>query len=509
MKLKKKFEKNVFIFNIFSVLFIQVLIKIVGTIYNLFLTNNPIYSDAGNGMFMSAYQVYILFLTFSIISIPISISKIVSEKCKSLGDIRKVISIYLVIWGFIGFLEMIIVNIFSKEITKYFLKNEELEIVLDILSVSFIFVNFNAVYRGALNGISKSYVGVRIQFLEQILKVLITLFGIKFLRKIGLENRENIVIIISVSITLSIMSVTYIYKRKLEKGIKNINNKKEVNISYKEVIKELINISIPITILGIFGTINKNIDSFSMFSFLKDKYLQEEISKMYGIIVSKVDTLINLPIGLNTSITIPLLPKLSKSYSKNDFYNIRKDMIFSLRIPLMFAIPSMFIYFFFSKEILNLLYPLANSGSKSLMLASILIVINIILQIIVVYYNSIRKINIVIKSYLIGTIIKLILNIILIPNEMILENGILISSIIADICIIFILIVNYNFRKIKLSILDLELEDIICKSFILILISKLLFKFIKMYVLNLNFVFVISTGIGIFVYILLIFLKKY
>ena len=93
MKLKKKFEKNVFIFNIFSVLFIQVLIKIVGTIYNLFLTNNPIYSDAGNGMFMSAYQVYILFLTFSIISIPISISKIVSEKCKSLGDIRKVISI--------------------------------------------------------------------------------------------------------------------------------------------------------------------------------------------------------------------------------------------------------------------------------------------------------------------------------------------------------------------------------------------------------------------------------
>ena len=511
MKLKKEFKNNVFVFNIASVLFIQILIKIVGTIYNLFLTNNPIYSDSGNGIFMSVYQIYILFLTFSIISIPVSISKIVSEKCKNNDDIKKVINSYLFVWGLIGFVETIIVSVFSGRITENILRNSDLEIVLDILSVSFIFVNFNAVYRGALNGILKTYIGIKIQFLEQILKVLITILGIYLLRVYNFENRENIIIILALAITLSIIAVTFIYKRKLEKNIYSSfqKNKLNENISYKEVLKDLISISVPITILGIFGTINKNIDSLSMIPFLKDKFSQDEISKMYGIIVSKVDTLINLPIGLNTAITIPLLQKLTKSHRENDLNNIRKDIAFSFKLAMMFAIPSMLIYMFFSKEILNLLYPLANSGSKSLALGSVLIVINIVLQIIGVYYNAIRKTMIVIKTYLLGMIIKVFLNVILVPNEMFLENGILISSIIADVCIIFVLMINYDFRKLKLDVSDFSLREIIYKSIFSVLICKVLLKVLENYIWNFNFLFLICTGISILVYILMICFKKH
>ena len=62
--MNRKFKEfNKFYINVFSVFCVQILIKIVGMIYNLYLTNNEAYSDAGNGIFMSAHQIYILFLT--------------------------------------------------------------------------------------------------------------------------------------------------------------------------------------------------------------------------------------------------------------------------------------------------------------------------------------------------------------------------------------------------------------------------------------------------------------
>ncbi len=78
---------NNFFAGIFSLLISQVLVKIFGVLYSLYLTNKVGFGDEGNAIYMSGYQIYALLLTLSSIGVPNAISKLISEK-NSIGDYK-------------------------------------------------------------------------------------------------------------------------------------------------------------------------------------------------------------------------------------------------------------------------------------------------------------------------------------------------------------------------------------------------------------------------------------
>ena len=92
---------NNFFAGIFSLLISQVLVKIFGVLYSLYLTNKVGFGDEGNAIYMSGYQIYALLLTLSSIGVPNAISKLISEK-NSIGDYKNEERIYygnfLTIW---------------------------------------------------------------------------------------------------------------------------------------------------------------------------------------------------------------------------------------------------------------------------------------------------------------------------------------------------------------------------------------------------------------------------
>ena len=96
-----------FVKGVISLAISQLVIKILGMVYSLYLTNKEGFGDAGNAIYMSGYQVYALFLTISSIGVPNAISKLISEKL-AIGDERsadrilKVATIFFAIFGFLG-----------------------------------------------------------------------------------------------------------------------------------------------------------------------------------------------------------------------------------------------------------------------------------------------------------------------------------------------------------------------------------------------------------------------
>ena len=449
---------------------------------------------------MSAHQIYILFLTISIVGIPTSISKLISSRSRNNEDVRKIVNISLMIWGFIGVLESILLIKFSDFISNKILGNIHAKDVLKILAIGIAFVNFNAVFRGALNGIEKTSEGVIIQFVEQLIKVLFTIIGIYWLAYNKLETQTNMLYIVSYGVTISVIITFFIYVYKWEKYKNNIIE--DSNIRYIEIIKNVFLLSLPITIIGMFGSINKNIDSISLRLLLKDIFDINKINEMYGIIISKVDILINLPIGLNSSLTITLLPKLSRLYSERKFDEMKSVMCSSINISMCLAIPIMIGYIFFSKEIFNLLYPNANSGAELLKLSSILIILNIILQILMVYFNSIGNTNIIIKTFIIGAISKLVMNIVLIQIPFIYEKGIIISSIFSDLFIIYLLVKGKEFKIIDFKFRDLKINEIIFDTFFMIFIMLFVNNIGGFFSVNNKILFIISLrNRGIFIFL--------
>ena len=84
LKTKKKKvykeKKEGFMQGVLALMFSQILVKILGLVYTLYLTNRPGFGDKGNGIVAAGYQIYAMLLTISSIGVPNAISKLVSER---------------------------------------------------------------------------------------------------------------------------------------------------------------------------------------------------------------------------------------------------------------------------------------------------------------------------------------------------------------------------------------------------------------------------------------------
>ena len=73
-------KKETFLQGDITFIFSQVLIKLLGLIYTLYLTNRSGFGDRGNGIVAAGYQIYAMLLTISSIGVPNAISKLVAER---------------------------------------------------------------------------------------------------------------------------------------------------------------------------------------------------------------------------------------------------------------------------------------------------------------------------------------------------------------------------------------------------------------------------------------------
>ena len=80
MQKEKKIKKESFMQAVISLIFSQILIKLLGLVYQLYLTNKEGFGEAGNAVYVPAYQIYALLLTLSSIGVPNAISKLVAER---------------------------------------------------------------------------------------------------------------------------------------------------------------------------------------------------------------------------------------------------------------------------------------------------------------------------------------------------------------------------------------------------------------------------------------------
>lgn len=77
---KKQPKKETFLQGVLTLIFSQVIIKLLGLIYTLYLTNRSGFGDKGNGIVAAGYQIYAMLLTLSSIGVPSAISKLVAER---------------------------------------------------------------------------------------------------------------------------------------------------------------------------------------------------------------------------------------------------------------------------------------------------------------------------------------------------------------------------------------------------------------------------------------------
>lgn len=386
-KIDKGYKKETFMQSVVTLIFSQLLIKSLGLIYNLYLTNREGFGDKGNGIVSASYQIYALLLTISSIGVPNAIAKLVSERV-ALGDHKgahRIFKIAFATFSVIGIIGALMLFFGAHMISAQWLQIPEAEMTMVALSPAIFFVAISSVMRGYFNGIQQIKATARSQSLEQIFKTALTIILVEIVAIASNVSTEWMAAGATLATTLATLAgfgYLYLYYKVRRKEIA-LEIKSTVNYKYerrRNIIKKILLVSFPIALTAILSSLNKNIDSFTVVRSLKEFLPAEEAVSQYGILGGKVDTLTSLPLSINVAFSTALVPAIAAAKAKKDRKTIKQKTSFSLLISMLIGLPCTAGMCIFAGPILNLLYPNASSGTLILQISSLTILFTILDQ---------------------------------------------------------------------------------------------------------------------------------
>lgn len=508
---KAKNRKQTFMGGVFTIMFAQVLIKLLGFVYRHVLILIPEFGDEGSGLYGIGFNIYMLLLTITTVGVPGAIAKLVSNRVArgEVEEAKRIFKVALGLFAFIGLVGTLVMLVSAKSLATL-AGNEAATGVLIALAPSVILVAIAAVIRGYFNGMYNMKPASFNQILEQVFKAFLTIGFVYFIHYIYTNqldiairfniSKENVTSIMAVwaniastiatAIGLAYLWVYYQFHKTDINAIANKSDTNEVDMdsignakkSVKSIIKMILALSIPMSLASVVSAVNRNIDSFTVNNILQQvlpfikpeiasskDLIVKEATRLYGILSGKVDMLIGLPLAINIAFATALVPAVTECYAKNDLKLAAKRISYSLRLSLMIALPCSIGLCVLAGPILELLFrgQLATSPEAELLLqiSAFTILFTVMNQTINASLQGIGRIFIPAIALLCGVIVKFILNMILISNPVINVNGAAIGSVcchlIATIIVSKVLVKNI---KLNLSIKELILKPIIAVS---------------------------------------------
>lgn len=443
-----KGKANSFMKNVVMLIFSQLLIKVLGLVYKLVITNIEGFGDTGLGYYSAGYQIYALLLTLSSIGIPSVISKLVSERI-AIGDTKGAQRIFKVAFKFfttIGFILSIGLFLGADFIATNILNVPDVAYVMKVLSPAIVFVAMSAVFRGYFSGQQNMKPTSVSQTLEQFLNCVLS---ITFVYACIGKDPYIMAAAGNLSTTCAIV-ITFIYLRmyygRHKLSTRGSIESPEKRKTDKELLKTILGISIPITVSSLISVISGVIDTATVSNCiqisLQDANMTKEALEQAAMsatgILSKVDTLVSFPLAINLAFSTALTPAISEALAIKDKKSASRRLSFSFFASLIIILPCAFGFIALAEPILKMLYPTASDGANVFMIASVSMILTSLSQTLTGGLYGVNQSKIPAIAAGLGAVIKFILNIILISNPNIGILGAAISSFVYQVIVFFI-----------------------------------------------------------------------
>ena len=522
--MKNKLKKNTFIQGTLIASLSLIFIKILGAIYVI-----PFYKiigEEGGTLYSYAYNIYSLFLNISTAGIPIAMSMIVSEylalEMYDAKERSKVVGTRII--TVLACVSFLIVFFGSPYLAKFLLSSEsgghsveDVSLVIKTISFCLLIIPFLSVLKGYLQGHKYIAPSSFSQVLEQIVRIVVVLFGsyiainvLKFSTATG----------VSVALTGAFFGglIAYIYliiKVKNNKDAFPVATKKD-SVKNKTIMKKILTYCIPIVMVAIIDNLYTLVDirlivkGLNLVGF---NAMNAEI--ISGIVATWAPKICTIIIAIATALTTNIIPHVTSSYIKKDMNGVIYRVNQALSTMLIITLPMSMLLFVLSNEAYTVFYGSSNYGSLVLKASAVSHLFFGLWSVLNTSLQSLKKFKIIYLNSGIGLFCNALLDIpiILLLNKLGLPAyiGTVIATCIGYTISISIVItflkkdMNFNFKK-TLGIL----KDIILPTIIMIIPIIILKHFI---VFNLNrwtaLLSVIVYGIfGVIIYLILTYKNK-
>ena len=318
--------------------------KLMAMVIKIFLTRSI--SDEGIGLYMLIMPTFNLFITLCTMSLPTSISKVVSEGKRGKKVVLSLIPISIIY----NIVLMIILILLAPFIANNLLKNPDT--YLGIMGIAFTlpFICMSSILKGYFYGKEKMIPYVVSNNFEQIVRLILIIFMIPKLMEYGIKIAVLGVVLINIFSELSsiIILIFFLPRKKI-----NVNDFK----FDKEIFKDILNVSVNATGSRFIGSISYFLEPIILtFILLKCGYDNSYITQEYGIIMGYVFPLLLIPSFFSMAVSSSLLPVVSSSLARGKVAYTRKKLHQAILISLVVGIFFTIFFMLIPDTLLKLLY---------------------------------------------------------------------------------------------------------------------------------------------------------
>lgn len=329
--------------------------RIIGLVYRIPMTN--IIGDAGNGYYNTAFEVYNIMLLISSYSLPIAVSKFISE-CKSKGNYRlihKVFRTAMILSVTSGLAAATLIFIGAPYITTA-LKSPLAIYALLVLAPALIILSVLGVLRGLFQGMGTMMPTAFSQIIEQVVNAVISVVMAYQLYQRGLKvggvlgnTKEYSAALGAAGGTMGttlgafagflfIFFIFAIYRPSLVSLEKRQVARRTESYAYlaKVLILTIVPVLLSTTIYNVSGIIDQFI--FKNIAAVQN-YDPARINIWWGVYTGKYKVLVNVPLAIASAMAASIVPSLTGAFAQKDYALARRKTYMATRFVMVIALP--------------------------------------------------------------------------------------------------------------------------------------------------------------------------
>lgn len=302
----------------------------------------------GIGIYMLIYPTFSLFMTLSQLSLPVAISKLVSEEKHN--NKRIVFSTIPVLLSFNLFL-MLIIILLAPFLANQFLHDSRCTLPILAIAIVLPFDALSNLLRGYFFGKQRMFPHVVSHISEQLIRLTCIVLFTPALLEIDLTYAvAGLILVNMISEFLSIFVLSLFLPKKL------LITKEDLK-PVSQNIKDVLNISLPTTGGRLVGNIGYFLEPILLTSaLLAAGYSNNYIVTEYGIISGYVFPILMLPGFFTGAISSALLPVISKAYSDHNRIYVRNKIKQAILVSLVIGLPVTLLLVLFPDFFLQTIY---------------------------------------------------------------------------------------------------------------------------------------------------------
>nr|WP_302628854.1 polysaccharide biosynthesis protein [uncultured Eubacterium sp.] len=447
--MSNKSKSNSFIIQGSILAFAGILVRVIGLIYRIPL--NRILGESGMGYYGTAFEIYNVLILLSSQSMPLAVSKIVSEKLekKQYKNAHKVFKGALIYGITIGVIFGMLAFLGADWISVKIYKLPQVAIPLRILAPTLTVACVLGVLRGYFQGMGNMIPTSVSQIFEQIVNAVVSVIAAYELGAYGYslskmaDESETFRASYSAAggtlgtlcgaVTALIIMIIILYRHF---GSINSNIRKDITKSvdsYGTITKVIVFTITPVlistTIYNIGNLLDNPIFQNIMYS-ISPESTEAQRSAVYGNYTGIYRTLTTMPIAIASALSTAIVPSLVRSYVAGDKSVVKNKIDMALKFSMIIAFPCGMGLSVLGVPINKLLFGSSGDGAAPMMVFSIFTVIAFSLSTISnAILQGIDKLKVPIKN----SAISLGLHLIILPCLLIVFKLNIYGVVIGDI----------------------------------------------------------------------------